>query len=66
MIPDVISIMKTLGDYDLQVYVIVRDIDQLIGVHEEIGNIQGIAKIDIETTRMPPKWPSPRQYLSTF
>jgi Lrp/AsnC family transcriptional regulator for asnA, asnC and gidA len=65
-IPDVISIMKTLGDYDLQVYILIRDIDQLIKVHEEIGNIQGITKIDIETIKMPSKWPSPRQYLSTF
>jgi DNA-binding Lrp family transcriptional regulator len=67
-IPDVISIMKTTGDYDLQIYAMVQDLDQLLNIQEEIGKIQGIKKFDIEILRFGKlgKWPSPRQYISTF
>jgi DNA-binding Lrp family transcriptional regulator len=68
-IPDIISIMKTTGDYDLQIWAMVQDIDQLLSIQEEIGKIQGIAKIDSEISRLGEeweKWPSPRQYISTF
>lgn len=65
-VPDVISIMKTMGDYDLQVYIMIRDINQLLTVQEEIEKISGITRMEIETSRMPPIWPSPRQYSSTF
>jgi DNA-binding Lrp family transcriptional regulator len=68
-IPEVISIMKTTGDYDLQIYAIVQNIDQLIFIQEEISKITGISKIDLELLRfseMLTKWPSPRQYISTF
>ncbi len=69
MLPNIISIMKTSGDYDLEVYAIVQNIDQLLYVQEEIGKIPGINKIESEISRigeMWMKWPSPRQYISTF
>jgi DNA-binding Lrp family transcriptional regulator len=68
-IPEVISIMKTTGDYDLQIYAIVQNIDQLLFIQEGISKIQGISKIDLELLRfseMLTKWPSPGQYISTF
>ena len=68
-IPDVISIMKTTGDYDLQIWAMVKDIDQLLSIQQEIGKISGIMKIDMEVLGFGDKWekwPSPRQYISTF
>lgn len=68
-IPDIISIMKTTGDYDLQIYSMVQNIDQLLFIQEEISKIPGIRKIDLELSRFSEKltkWPSPRQYISTF
>jgi DNA-binding Lrp family transcriptional regulator len=68
-IPDVISIMKTAGDYDLQIYAMVQDLDRLLSIQEEIGKIHGITKMDTELLRFGPewkKWPTPRQYISTF
>jgi DNA-binding Lrp family transcriptional regulator len=68
-IPDIISIMKTTGDYDLQIYSMVQNIDQLLLIQEQISKIQGIRKIDLELWRLSEqltKWPSPRQYISTF
>jgi DNA-binding Lrp family transcriptional regulator len=65
-IPDIISIMKTTGDYDLQIWAMVQDIDQLLSIQDELGKIRGILKTDIEIVRVLDKWPSPRQYISTF
>ncbi len=68
-IPNIISIMKTSGDYDLQIWAMVQDMTQLLYIQEEIGKIPGISKIDTEILRLEERgkgWPSPRQYISTF
>lgn len=65
-IPDIISVMKTTGDYDLQVWGIVKDIGELLSIQEELGKIQGILRTDMEIGRLPNLWPTPRQYISTF
>ncbi len=67
-IPNIISIMKTSGDCDLQIYAMVQDIGQLLYIQEQIGKISGIIKIEQEISRINEewKWPSPRQYISTF
>jgi len=69
LIPNIISVMKTSGDYDLQIWAMVQDIDQLLYIQEQIGKIPGISKIEPEILRLSDqwtKWPSPRQYISTF
>jgi hypothetical protein len=58
--------MKTTGDYDLQIWAMIQDIDQLLSIQDELGKIQGILKMDIEIVRVRDKWPSPRQYISTI
>ena len=65
-IPDTISIMKTTGDYDLQIWVLIKDVDQLLKTQDELRRIEEITKMDMEIMRMPNKWPTPRQYISTF
>ncbi|MCW3998645.1 MAG: Lrp/AsnC family transcriptional regulator [Candidatus Bathyarchaeota archaeon] len=68
-IPDVISIMKTTGDYDLQIYAMIQNLDQMLSIKEVLAQIDGISKMDFEISRFSPqmaKWPSPRQYISTF
>jgi DNA-binding Lrp family transcriptional regulator len=65
-IPNIISIMKTTGDYDLQIWAMVQDIDQLLSIQEELGKIQGILRMDMEVVRVLDKWPTPRQCISTF
>lgn len=65
-IPDVISIMKTSGDFDLQVYVLIRDIDQLLSIQDAFADMAGIAKTELDLTKILKKWPTPRQYISTF
>ena len=65
-IPDVISIMMTTGDYDLQIWVMIKNISQLLSIQEKLRNIEKITKIDMEISEMMEKWPTPRQYISNF
>ena len=67
-IPDIISVMKTTGDYDLQIYAMVQDIDELLAIQKEIGKVPGIIRSDVKISGLGgfKKWPSPRQYISTF
>lgn len=65
-IPDVISIMKTSGDYDFQIYAMIRDLDHLLTIQSEIAKIHGITKMELEIARIFNKWPTPRQYISTI
>jgi DNA-binding Lrp family transcriptional regulator len=68
-IPDVISIMKTSGDFDLQVYAMVQDLEQFLSIKKQIGHIGGVSKMELEINQFSErmtKWPSPRQYISTF
>lgn len=65
-IPDVIIITKTSGDYDLQLTAMVRDIEHSFTIEEQIASVPGITKIETSARKIPKKWPTPRQYLSTF
>ncbi len=65
-IPDIISIMKTSGDYDVQLYAMLKNLENLLRIRDDIGRISGVAKMNIEIFRIPKKWPTPRQYISTF
>ncbi|XES76924.1 MAG: Lrp/AsnC family transcriptional regulator [Candidatus Bathyarchaeia archaeon] len=65
-IPDVIIIIKTSGDFDLHVTAMVRDTKQQFEIQEEIAKIPNIAKMETATRRVPPKWPTSGQHISTF
>jgi DNA-binding Lrp family transcriptional regulator len=65
-IPDVIIIAETSGDYDLQLSAMVRDAAQSFGIQDQISRISGITKIEASTRRIPERWPTPQQYISTF
>ena len=65
-IPNIIIITKTSGDYDLQVTAMVRDISELFAIQDQIAKICGITKIETSARKIPNKWPTPRQYISTF
>jgi DNA-binding Lrp family transcriptional regulator len=68
-IPDVISIMKTTGDYDLQVFAMLRSLEQLLFVKEAVEAVPGVSKVDMDLSKFGEswiKWPTPKQYISTF
>ena len=58
--------MKISGDYDLQIYAMIKNIEQLLALQEEFTKIPGIAKMELDIFRVLKIWPTPRQYISTF
>jgi Lrp/AsnC family transcriptional regulator for asnA, asnC and gidA len=65
-IPDIIIITKTSGDYDLQVTAMVRDVAESFAIQDQIARIIGVTKIEVSARKIPDKWPTPQQYISTF
>jgi Lrp/AsnC family transcriptional regulator for asnA, asnC and gidA len=65
-IPDLIIITKTSGDYDLQLSAMIRDMVQAFAIQDQIARICGITKIEASARKIPDRWPTPQQYISTF
>lgn len=65
-IPDVVSITRTSGDFDLQVTAMTRDLKQVFGIQEEIARISGVTQIEASLRKTPDRWPTPQQYISTI
>jgi Lrp/AsnC family transcriptional regulator, regulator for asnA, asnC and gidA len=65
-IPDVIIITKTSGDYDLQLTAMVRDIAHSFDIQDQITKVCGITKIEASARKIPERWPTPQQHISTF
>ncbi len=65
-IPDIIIITKTSGDYDMQLTAMVRDIDQMFRIQDEISSISSVTKFEVSVRKIPEKWPTPLQYISTM
>jgi DNA-binding Lrp family transcriptional regulator len=65
-IPDVIIITKTSGDYDLHLTAMVRDIAHSFDIQDQISRVSGITKIEASARKIPDRWPTPQQHISTF
>lgn len=64
-IPDVIVITKTSGDYDLQLTAMVRDLAQSFVIQDQISRVSGITKMEPSARKIPDRWPTPQQHIST-
>ena len=65
-IPDISSIIKTSGQYDLVVFSLVKDIDHIISLREEIHKIAEITKEKMFLAKPTPIMPGYKEYISTF
>jgi len=65
-IPDMIIITKTSGDYDLHGTAMIRDISESFAIQDQIARICGITKAETSARKIPDRWPTPQQYISTF
>jgi len=59
-------LVKISGNYDLSVVALVKDCRDIIEINEEIVKIPNIKRIEATLKPLPPRWPGPRQYISTF
>jgi Lrp/AsnC family leucine-responsive transcriptional regulator len=64
-IPDVTCIIKTTGDFDLQVTVMLRGLEHLLQVQEQIEQTPCIGRVEAPT-RKAFVWPGKQQSLSTI
>ena len=65
-IPGITYLVQISGDYDLSVVALVKDCRDIIGINEEIAKISSIKKIEATLRDLGPRWPGPRQYISTY
>ena len=65
-IPDVVLVVQTSGSYDLMVEAMIKDLDQLLSVQDNITTMLGVAKSETHLSRPTPVFPTPREYISTF
>jgi Lrp/AsnC family transcriptional regulator, regulator for asnA, asnC and gidA len=65
-IPDVIIVTRTSGDFDLQVTAMVKDLEQVLNIQDEISRIDGVTQIEASIRRIPEKWPTQQQQISTI
>ena len=65
-IPGVAYLIKISGNYDLSVAALVKDCNDIIKISEEIAKIPSIKRIEATLRELRPRWPGPRQYISTF
>jgi DNA-binding Lrp family transcriptional regulator len=64
--PDIVNITRTSGDYDLQGTAMIRDTSESFAIQDQIARIFGITKIEANTRKIPDRWPTPQQHISTF
>ncbi len=60
-IPDVIHLVKTKGQFDLVVYVFVKDIDQIFEMQKKFSQFNDLIKINYLTNEIFQTWPTPKQ-----
>ena len=65
-IPDVIKIIKTSGDFDLRLFVLIKNLEHIFTIQNKIAAILGVTKIKIVLQKTPPIIPFSRENISTF
>ena len=65
--PDVFCMATMSGDYDLHVWILIRDIKHLLTVQDEILELPSLSRMEINVSRIfLDMYPTPNQYYSTI
>ncbi len=65
-IPDIVLIIQTSGSFDLLVEAMIKDLDQLLFLQDNIASMPGVARNEMHLSRPTAVFPTPREYISTF
>lgn len=65
-IPDIVLIIQTSGSFDLLVEAMIKDLDHLLFLQDNITSMPGVAKNEMHLSRPTAVFPTPREYISTF
>jgi DNA-binding Lrp family transcriptional regulator len=65
--PDLVSLMKTNGDYDIHAIAFVRDLKHLLSIQDKMLGNPGITKFELTINdKFINRYPIPCQFMSTF
>jgi Transcriptional regulators len=65
-IKDTYLIIKTSGDYDIRVSVMLRNLEQFLSIRNEMESISGINRLEVNVGPVPFPLPTLSQYITTF
>jgi Lrp/AsnC family transcriptional regulator for asnA, asnC and gidA len=65
-IQDINFITKTSGSYDYTFSLMIKDINQLVDIQEQIAVLPGLTKMEMGVDRLFTVWPLQREFISTF
>jgi len=65
-IPDIIHIIKTSGEYDLQALAIIRSLESYLKIQDAISKLPNLKISDTEIVPMHRIWPLFKTHISTF
>jgi Lrp/AsnC family transcriptional regulator for asnA, asnC and gidA len=63
---DSVLLIKTSGEVDLFVYVMLRDLNQLLETQKQVSLIKGISRMDMKIFPVLVPWPAVGEYISTL
>ncbi len=65
-IDDIFLVIKTSGEFDIFIYVMLKDINQMLTTQEKLAKILGISRIEVSVFPVWVPWPSANEGISTF
>lgn len=65
-IPDVYGVLMTTGDYNLNIFTEMKDIEHFVALEKEIASIPDIQQSETPSLNRFPIFPYPREHISTF
>ena len=64
-IPDVNLVIRTIGDYDYTLSLMIKNLDQLITTQRKIANMTNLTRMDVAIEKLFNKWPLNQEFITT-
>jgi DNA-binding Lrp family transcriptional regulator len=64
--PDVEGLWKTTGSFDLSIFVKIKNLEQLLGIQDDISRTQGIVRMETSVLNRMPLMPYPKEHMPDF
>jgi len=65
-ISDINFIIKTSGNFDMTLSLMIKDIHQFTKFQEQIANLSDVTRMEVNVQKLFKVWPMKREFISTF
>jgi len=65
-VPDITLIIRGSGEFDMGVFIMIKNIGQLLAAQNEFENMPGKVRLKMQIGQLPTTWIGRRQYASTI